>query len=98
MAESPQVPASPTTASAPLASPSPPSPLAEASPDSISELYARDPLKLTDTDYLRIVENLRKERLRLESGAPQKKKAPKAKKASAPVSEIVNSILEEDGL
>ncbi len=38
------------------------SPLAEAEPDSLDELYYKDPLDLTDSDLDKIVEDLRAKR------------------------------------
>lgn len=45
-----------------------PSPLAEASPSSLQELFDRDPLQLTDPDIEKIVAELRAQRQRWESG------------------------------
>lgn len=39
-----------------------PSPLEEASPDSLQELFSRDPLQLTDPDVEKIVQILRDRR------------------------------------
>jgi len=38
------------------------SPLTQVQPDSLSELFARDPLQLADQDILKIVLELRKQR------------------------------------
>ncbi len=53
--------------------------LSEASPQSLDELFSRDPLKLSDTDIMTIVVELRRQREKWElSGA--KSKDPEAKK------------------
>jgi hypothetical protein len=60
-------------------------PLTEALPDSLDDLFSRDPLKLSEVDLRRIVEELRRMRKNflLSENAPAKpKKAPKA----APIS------------
>ncbi len=68
-------------------------PLAEALPDSLDDLFSRDPLKLSEVDLRRIVEELRRMRKNflLSENAPAKpKKAPKppamAKEAVAAIS------------
>lgn len=50
-----------------------PSPLAEASPASLQELFDRDPLQLTDPDIERIVTELRAQRQRWEAGQKSSK-------------------------
>lgn len=57
-------------------------PLAEASPESLAELFAKDPLSLTDSDIERIVTSLREARAKWES-AP-KGRAPKAEAKPLP--------------
>jgi hypothetical protein len=52
------------------------SPLAEALPTSLQELFDRDPLSLTDDDIDRIVAELRAQRSRWEAGQRAGKKAP----------------------
>lgn len=52
------------------------SPLAEANPDSLQELFDRDPLELTDADVERIVTELRDQRSRwVKAEAKGKKQA-----------------------
>lgn len=62
-----------------------PSPLAEASPESLDELFSRDPLKLQTADLTRIIETLRTQRQRWRdaelSGATR---APRAAKSATP--------------
>lgn len=54
-----------------------PSPLQEADPASLQELFDRDPLSLTDSDIDRIVTELRAQRARWEQGqSARAKKAP----------------------
>ena len=59
--------------------------LAEASPDSLSELFSRDPLGLGEADLDRIVATLREQRKRWQAAeqtaavrAPRASKAPRA--------------------
>lgn len=60
-----------------------PSPLTEATVDSLEELFARDPLKLSDLDIDKIIEEQRAQRKRL-AAMPEKTRAPKAKKVDLP--------------
>lgn len=50
-----------------------PSPLTEADPASLQELFNRDPLSLSDSDIDRIVSELRSQRARWEQGQRTKK-------------------------
>lgn len=50
-----------------------PSPLTEASPTSLQELFDKDPLSLTDDDVERIVGELRAQRDRWEKASPKQK-------------------------
>lgn len=50
-----------------------PSPLQEADPASLQELFNRDPLSLTDSDIDRIVTELRAQRARWEQGQRAKR-------------------------
>lgn len=54
------------------------SPLEEATPDSLQELFDRDPLQLTDSDIEKIVTELRAQRARWEvrEAKPKKTSAP----------------------
>lgn len=56
-------------------------PLTEANPRSIDELFAADPLSLTDTDVDRITAELRKKRIEWEAEEDKKNSAPKRKDA-----------------
>lgn len=58
------------------------SPLAEASPESLDELFSRDPLKLQDQDIEAIVKALREQRTRWR--AAELAGATRAPKAAAP--------------
>jgi hypothetical protein len=61
------------------------SPLAEATTDSLEELFRRDPLKLTDLDIDAIVAELRARRgLWLQAAAEGKTRAPRAKVEAKP--------------
>jgi hypothetical protein len=76
-----------------------PNPLEEAMPDSLDELFSRDPLKLGETDLRRIVEELRRMRknfLITEAEGKKPKRAPKA----APIdkSKLANLDLGDLGL
>ena len=55
-------------------------PLAGTNPDSISELFARDPLAWTEADVTRMIEHFRKARLTFDQSPPKAK----AKPAKAP--------------
>lgn len=76
-------------------------PLSEIPPDALEELFARDPLKLSDADVLTLIQHFRNERhnwARLEAEGKTRKKA-KGKagaKGSADASinmdEILNSL------
>jgi hypothetical protein len=60
------------------------SPLAEATVDSLDELFRRDPLKLTDGDVDKIVAELRRKRaLWVQAAAEGKTRAPKEKAQKA---------------
>lgn len=76
---------------------SPASPLAEASPASLEELFSRNPWELSDPDFLRQIETLRAMRLQWKSdeaaGATKAKKPAGAKKTGA-----VKTTLEDLGL
>lgn len=76
------------------------SPLAEASPTSLDELFSRDPLDLTDNDIEKIVNELRAKRaLWLDAEAQGAKKAPKAaKKAVDTTGKSADDLLKEIGL
>lgn len=72
-------------------------PLAEASLDSLSELFSRDPLQLSDADIDRITLTLREKRKLWREAeaagatkAPREQKAPKAPKATS--AEIQSSL------
>lgn len=71
------------------------SPLQEANPSSLDELFSRDPLKLQEQDIQMIVQNLRERRKEwLAAEAAGKKKAPK----TASGEKISVSSLDELGL
>lgn len=55
--------------------------LAEASPDSISELFNRDPEGISRTDIARLVESMRAQRARCEAAEGAGKPIPRQKKA-----------------
>lgn len=62
--------------------------LAEASEDSLADLFAKDPLKYSEQDIGKIVKELRAQRVRWQQAeqgkpAPGASKAPKAKPAPA---------------
>lgn len=61
------------------------SPLSEASPESLQELFDKDPLKLTDPDIERVVTELRAQRGRWEI-SQKTRKAPKAETISTAAS------------
>lgn len=68
------------------------SPLGEAKPDSIEELFRRDPLKLSDGDVDEIIKTFREKRAswiqqELE-GKPRAKRAPKAKGPELDLSDL----------
>lgn len=66
-----------------------PSPLAEANPASLDELFSRDPLSLSNNDIARGVEALRAQRANWKIAEAQgKTKAPKAKKAKPDSAEV----------
>lgn len=60
-----------------------PSPLAEADPHSISELFNTDPLELTDANVFKIVSELRKDRGKFQI-EERNKRATGGKKIDAP--------------
>lgn len=63
-----------------------PSPLAEAVPESLDELFSRDPLKLQDSDLDKIIANLRAARQRwITAEASGAKSAPRAGAKPKPV-------------
>jgi hypothetical protein len=67
--------------------------LAEASPASLSELFARDPEGYSDQDLDVIIEELRRQRARFKTQeATPKASKPKAIKAPVALSAIVGSI------
>ncbi len=49
--------------------------LAEASPDSLTELFSRDPERLAETDLQRIIDELRKNRERLAKAQAEPRQA-----------------------
>ncbi len=59
------------------------SPLVEAAPHSIDELFSRDPFSYTQQDRRQIVAELRRQRLTWDAAEAAGKAAPKAKKAAA---------------
>lgn len=60
------------------------SPLAEAVPESLDELFSRDPLSLTQQDLDKIIANLREARARWAAAeASGAKSAPRSAKAAA---------------
>lgn len=59
-------------------------PLAEATPDSLSELFSRDPLKLQDQDIGIIVSELRRERDRWVVAEAQGKRVSTNKQPAKP--------------
>jgi hypothetical protein len=60
--------------------------LAEASPDSLGELFSRDPFSYTQLDRQRIVVELRAQRARWQAAEDAGRKAPRAQKAASPSS------------
>lgn len=56
--------------------------LNEASPESLSDLFDRDPLSLTDDNVARIVAELRLQRARWATSEEAKKSAPRVAKAA----------------
>jgi hypothetical protein len=66
------------------------SPLLEADPSSLEELFARDPLKLSEADLDRIIEAERAFRAKL---ASQPEKAPRQKAAAIPKEKVSASAL-----
>lgn len=65
-----------------------PSPLSGTNPDSISELFARDPLEWTEADMVRMVEHLRKQRKDYEANPEAKAAKPKKASVKADLSHI----------
>lgn len=66
------------------AAPQSPSPLDEATPESLNDLFSRDPLDLAEPDIEKIVQYLRSARERWDTAESQgKKSAPRAAKAPA---------------
>jgi hypothetical protein len=67
-----------------------PNPLSEASPDSLSELFARNPLQLSDQDIGKIVSELRRQREKwqVDEGKPKAKKASKAVKLDVSLDDL----------
>lgn len=61
-----------------------PSPLLEANPASLNELFSRDPLGLSDRDLDVIIAEQRAQRARIEAAKRAGTKAPKAAKAPLP--------------
>ena len=55
------------------------SPLSEAAPTSFEELFSRDPLSLSDQDFLTIATKLRADRVLWNQAENKPKKTPKAK-------------------
>ena len=75
--------------------------LAEASEDSLSELFSRDPEGFTRQDRDQIVKALRAQRARFELAETEGKKAPRQPKAAAaakPTSSTTSLDLEDLGL
>ena len=75
--------------------------LAEASEDSLSELFSRDPEGFTRQDRDQIVKALRAQRARFELAEAEGKKAPRQPKAAAvakPTSSTTSLDLEDLGL
>jgi hypothetical protein len=67
----------------------PPSPLTEASPNSLQELFDADPLQLNDDDISRIVQELRAQRERwLQGEAAGKGKRTKAQTVTVSLDDL----------
>ena len=64
------------------------SPLAEASPASLDELFATDPLKLRDSDVDAIILELRRKRALWAKAESEGRKAPKVKKGEITSSDL----------
>ena len=74
------------------------SPLTEADPTSLSELFARDPLELSQRDLEVIVTELRAQRARYVAAQAAGQKPPRVAKAKEPLAKGLNLSLDELGL
>lgn len=69
-----------------------PSPLAEATPDSLEVLFARDPLSYSQEDRLRIITEFRRIRARLAqapASAPKAAKTPREAKRELSLDDLI---------
>jgi len=64
------------------------SPLAEASPKSLDELFSTDPLKLSDSDVDAIIAELRRKRALWAKSEAEGRKAPRTKKDEATLEDL----------